>query len=403
MDAAGDPRDLAHPPASTGDAPRSPRAWARPSVVLFLCLFATQSALLVLTPILPFVARDLEVSTAAAAQLRSISGIVAGAVALWVALRSRPRPLRDLLAGGLVLLAASCGLSAAAPTFLVLALAQVGVGVALGVVLSGALAAAAEWEPSEQARTLSWALIGQPAAWIVGMPIVGRIAEVDWRWTWVAVPMVASLIGLACLLSRPRDRAGGPGPDEPGMWSRPGVAGWALGELLAYGAWAGTLVFVGALFVDSYGISAGAVGLLLALAAVAYVPGNFLARRRVVRSGRALLVLGAGGSAAAVAVFGLVRPGVTFSAALFAALAFVAGARTIAGSSLGLQLAPACRLQAMGFRTASVQLGYLLGAAVGGAALAGGGYRGLGLSLGLLYLLAAVPHVRPWLAGPRLS
>jgi predicted MFS family arabinose efflux permease len=391
---------VAEPPQRAGApavpslvAPRRSWPWQRASLVLFLCLFATQAALLVLTPILPFVARDFGISTATAAQLRSVSGVVAGVVALWVAVRSRPRPLRDLLASGLGLLALSCALSAAAPTFGVLAAAQVGVGIGLGVVLSGALAAAGEWEPQRQARTLSWALVGQPVAWIVGMPLVGLVTESSWRQAWVAVPFAASLVALAALLSRPRDRAPGVGPEEPPVWSHPGTVGWAVGELLAYGGWAGTLVFVGALFVDSYATSPGAVGLLLALGAVAYVPGNFLARRVVDRRARALLILGASLSGVGVAVFGLVRPGVALSASVFAALAFVAGSRTIAGSSLGLTLAPECRLQSMGFRTAAVQFGYLLGAAVGGAALALGGYGALGLALGLLYLLAAAPHV----------
>jgi MFS transporter, DHA1 family, inner membrane transport protein len=387
---------IAVPPSHATVAP-SRWPWGQASVVLFLSMFATQAALLVLTPILPLVARDLAVSTAAAAQLRSVSGVVAGAVAVWVALRSRPRPLRDLLAAGLALLAVSCLVSAAAPSFAVLALAQVGVGAALGIVLSGALAAAAEWEPSRQARTLSWALVGQPVAWIVGMPIVGRVAEASWRWAWVVVPSLAALTALAALLSRPRDPLPAAAADEPGLWSHPGVAGWALGELLAYGAWAGALVFVGALFVDSYGTSTSGVGLLLALGAVAYVPGNFLARRFVVDRGRAVLVLGAGSSALGVAAFGIVRPGAAVSALLFAALAFVAGARTIAGSSVGLALAPACRLQSMGFRTAAVQFGYLLGATTGGVALATGGYAALGTCLGLLYLLAATVHLRPWL------
>src|SRR5829696_3352702 len=47
----------------------------RPSPVLFLCLFVSQAALLVLAPVLPDVARDLGVSTATAGQLRSLSGL----------------------------------------------------------------------------------------------------------------------------------------------------------------------------------------------------------------------------------------------------------------------------------------------------------------------------------------
>lgn len=369
------------------------QAVSTPVVVLFACMFSAQAALLVLSPILPQVAADLGVSTAAAAQLRAVSGVVAGSVAVWLGMWSRPRALRQVLLAGVGLLAASTLASALAPSFPVLVAAQAGVGVALALVLSGALAAAGEWDTTGQNRLLSWALVGQPVAWIVGMPLAGAVAEVSWRYAWVALPFAASALTLVALAGRPSEVVAAPRSAEPSLWQHQGSRGWALGELLAYGGWAGTLVFVGALFVESYRTSITAVGLILAGGAIAYLPGNFLARRLVGAHPRPLLIAGALLSAAGVAVFGGLRPGVVASTIVFAALAFVAGARTIAGSSLGLQLAPKCRLQAMSVRTATVQFGYLLGAAAGGAALAAGGYGALGIMLGALYLGAAVPHL----------
>lgn len=389
-------------PVARATAPlgRLRAALAAPKTVLFASMFAAQAALLVLSPILPQLAADLDVSTATAAQLRAVSGVTAGVVAVWLGLRSRPRPLRRVLAAGLTLLAGATAVSAAAPTFAVLALAQAAIGVALALVLSASLAAAGQWSRGSAAPTLSWALIGQPAAWIVGMPVAGAVAEIGWRWAWVAVPLVASLAALGALALRPRDAVPPPAPDEPPMWRQPGMTGWALGELAAYGAWAGTLVFAGALFVESYRVSSTAVGLILAAAAAAYLPGNFLARRWADRPGRALLVAPALASAGGVALFGGVRPGVAWSLAVLAVLAFLAGGRTIAGSSLGLRLARECRLQAMSARTAAVQLGYLLGATLGGAALAAGGYPWLGVTLAALWLVAVVAHL-PWIVGAR--
>ena len=60
-------------------------ALATPSLVLFLCLFTSQAAMLVLSPILVDVAREFGVSTAAAGQLRSISGATGGVIAAIVA------------------------------------------------------------------------------------------------------------------------------------------------------------------------------------------------------------------------------------------------------------------------------------------------------------------------------
>jgi MFS transporter, DHA1 family, inner membrane transport protein len=364
-----------------------------PAAVLFLCMFAAQGALIVLSPILPAVAADFDVSTAVGAQLRSLSGLVAGGVALWFGVRSRPRPLRQVLIVGTAILAASTAASAAAPSFAVLAVSQVGVGVALALLLSGALAAAGEWAPERTAKTLSWALVGQPVAWIVGLPLVGAAAEVSWRLGWLVLPCAASLVALGALALRPPDAVPRAPADEPSLWRQPGTKGWAAGELLAYGGWAGTLVFAGALFIESYGISTAVVGLLLALVAAAYLPGNFLARRWVEQRARGLLIGGALVSAVGVALFGVLRPAPAWSLAVLTLLAFVAGARTIAGSSLGLTLAPHCRLQAMSTRTGAVQFGYLIGAGLGGAALAAAGYAGLGWTLGALYLAAAIPHI----------
>ena len=52
------------------------------SIALFLCLFASQAALIAMSPVLTEAASDLHVSTAAAGQLRTITGLAAGITAL---------------------------------------------------------------------------------------------------------------------------------------------------------------------------------------------------------------------------------------------------------------------------------------------------------------------------------
>ena len=258
-----------------------------------------------------------------------------------------------------------------------LAVAQVAVGAGLGVVLSAGLAAAAAWSTeAERGRLLSWALIGQPAAWIVGMPLVGLVGHVNWRLAWLAVPFAASLVALVAVRARCPDVATEPGK---GTWRllrrNPPVAGWALGELFAFGAWAGTLVFAGALLVESYDSSPATAGLLLGLAAVAYLPGNRLARRWIGGRSRDLLVAFPLASAAVVAVFGAYRPSSWASTAILCILAFLAGARTILGSARGLEVCSQRQVFAMRIRAAATQFGYLLGAVAGGLALAAGGLR----------------------------
>ena len=373
-------------------------AWGRiqvaVAVTLFLCLFAAQAGLIVLTPVLSEVADDLDVSTAAAGQLRTVSGLAAGLAAILLGTVGRSLSLRRVLVGGAAGLALASVVSAAAPSFAVLALGQALLGVSVAALLVGGTVAAAEWVPRQhRTRVLSWALVGPPAAWIVGMPLIGAIGEIDWRWTWLALPLAAAFV------------AGARRCDAPGVAPRrasesmttalrePSTARWVLGEMLASSAWIGTLVFSGALFTESYGATSTVTGIVLAAAAAAYVAGNVYFRRIVecrahICSSGLSLVLAVG-----VALFGIVRTSLPVSAALFAATGFVAGGRTLIGQRRRPRRNPGARLAVMGARAAAAQLGYFLGAAFAGGALSAAGYPGFGLALGLLFVASAVPFL----------
>src|SRR5215212_8301867 len=75
---------------------------ARVSALLFLCLFASQASLIALSPVLADVANDFDISTAAAGQLRTVTGVAAGITAL-----SLGRVGRRLGLGGQLLAAAA--------------------------------------------------------------------------------------------------------------------------------------------------------------------------------------------------------------------------------------------------------------------------------------------------------
>ena len=241
---------------------------------------------------------------------------------------------------------------------------------------------------------LAVALLGPPLAWVFGMPIAGAAGEASWRWAWVAVPLVLALAGLVALALR---RPSPPAEVRAGLrrvLGEPGVARWSLGELLAYSAWLGVLVFIGALFVEVHGLSVAATGLALGLGALAYVPGNLVFRRWVDERGRLLLVTLALACGVVTAALCTVRPDAWVSLALFGALSFLAGGRTLAGGARGLNLAPELRLGVTGVRTAALQFGSFIGAAVGGIALAVGGFTAAGLAFAALFVAAALPHLR---------
>jgi predicted MFS family arabinose efflux permease len=368
----------------------------RPALTLSLVLFANQSASLILSPILVDVARDFDVSTAAAGQLRAISGAVAAVTALTVGQIAGRTGLKRLLLAGLALLALAAVLSAAAPSFAFLAAAQIVLGVAIALLLAGAVAGATAWvTPERRADALSLTFSGQAAAWLVGMPIVGVVAAVSWRLTWIVLPLAAAALaaGLVAILPAVRTAPTSLRSDLGLLRGDRVVAAWVTGEVLAFSSWTGMLVYIGALLIETYGLSLPATGLLLGLVFAAYFPGSLVARRYVDRSAQALLVVLALCAAVVAVLIGTVRPAVWVTELFLALYILLNSGRTIAGSAFGLDAAPRRAVSAMGMRASATQLGYLIGAGLGGIALHFGGYPALGATFAVLYLLAIVPHV----------
>lgn len=365
-------------------------------VSLLAALAASQAALVVLNPLLPEVADDLGVSVATAGQLRTVSGLTAGAAALSVGLLAARVGLRELLIGSVATLAGASLVSAVAPAFEVLVAGQALAGIGIGVSYSAAIAATAEWPTAaERSRVLALTLLGPPLAWIIGMPLVGLVGAVSWRLAWILVPVSMAVAAMVLLAGRP---ATPPAPARAGLrrvLAETGVARWSTGELLAFSAWAGALVYMGALLVDSYDLSVAATGLALGFGALMYLPGNFLFRRWVDPHGRFLLVALACAAAVDVVLLYAVHVSAWVSVALFATLCFIAGGRTLAGSARGLGLAQELRLGVTGVRTAALQGGYFVGAAAGGIALSTGGYALVGLAFAALFVGAAIPHLGP--------
>jgi predicted MFS family arabinose efflux permease len=370
-------------------------ALGSPSVVLFLALFASQAGILTLAPILSDVAADLDVSIAEAGQLRILAAPLAAVVAVAAGrLLVRFSP-RALIAVGSALLALGSLASALAPTFVLLAAAQIPAWAGVATLIAAGVAAASSWsDDSNRTRVVAHALAGPPTAWIVGMPLIGLVAEVDWRLAFIALPLPAALLAGVAVALRPGDAALGGRPGSlVGLLGRPQARHWALGELLANSAWAGTLVFSGALFTERYGLSTTMTGFALAGVAAAFLAGNQLAGRgRQARAGRAMLEASAG-AALFVALTWALTPSVGVTLLLFGAAAFVAATRVVAGTLYGFQVTGELGREVGSIRAATNQIGYLVGSALGGLALAMGGFAALAVVFGGLFLASTLPYV----------
>ena len=110
------------------------------------------------------------------------------------------------------------------------------------------------------------------------MPLVGLAGEVSWRLAFVVFLFRRQCSpGSHWRRALPTAPPGQPVRRSATCVRRASARRWALGELFANSAWAGTLVFSGALFTEVHGMSPTATGLGLAAVAGAYLLGNLLA------------------------------------------------------------------------------------------------------------------------------
>jgi predicted MFS family arabinose efflux permease len=162
----------------------------------------------------------------------------------------------------------------------------------------------------------------------------------------------------------------------------PSARRWTIAELVAYSAWTAELTYAGAFYIQRYGVGETTVGLLLAIGSVVFLASSLSTARLTRRLPRKpLLVACALGMGIMLIPVLNVAPAVWVTLAFFCVLAVLAGVRSTGSSSLGLELLPANPGSMMGARTASAQLGYMVGAAGGSLVLAVAGFGALGFVL----------------------
>src|SRR5690606_7489197 len=281
----------------------------------------------------------------------------------------------------------------------VLLAVQAAGGLGIAALLSMGYAAVGDYfPPGRRAWAIGMVTVGQPLAWVVGLPLIGFLADTfSWRASFLGVPMAFSLVGLAFALRLPAPRRAA--EREPGTrQAHGGALGslirdrsaviWVIAELSAYTGWAGTLTFLGAFYISQYDLSAGLTSPLLSLTALGFVGGSLVAHR--VSQGRRLplVVLVSAVLSGALLVVALGRPmSLALTVVLLIAFGLSQGVRGATSSSLGLQQSPTHRGTLMALRAAVVQAGYVIGSIGNALLLPLGGFGLIGLSGALLLLV----------------
>jgi predicted MFS family arabinose efflux permease len=359
---------------------------SRPRLLLPLVLatIATQSSIVGLAPIVVEIGRDLGASVSAVGVARSVMAGVAVAVSLAIGPLIDRIGIKPLLVAGGGLGLAGAGLTAAAPSLPAFYAAHAVTGAGIACMLSAGFAGVAAYFPGRDAAwAMGYVVGGQSIAWIAGNPLTGLLADQgSWRLAY-AVPATISAVALAAGLAAPRGRlTSDPHEGWAAVFRDRSARRWAVAELVAYSAWTAELTYAGAFYIQSYGVEESAVGLLLAGGSVVFLVGSLSAARLARRFGRRRLIAGAALAMGAMLVPLLnLTPSVGFTFGLFCVMALFASLRSTTSSDLGLSQLPRQPGSMMGTRTASAQLGYTIGAALGGAVLALADFGALGFVL----------------------
>ena len=362
---------------------------------LVLATMASQALLVVLSPTIVAIGDDLDASVAAVGQARSITALVAIASSVVITGRIGRIGVPRLLAVGAVIAVVACVAVASAQDLWTFLGAHVLVGVGFACLLSGGFAGVAAFAHHERAWAIGYVAGANALAWIVVNPAVGGLTQwVSWR----VAEVVPAAIALAALLTvrgaAPVPAAVAP-PRLRGVLADDSARRWIGSELIAYGAWTGLLTFVGAFFIDTFDIPAGTAGWLLAAGAAAYFAAATRSGRLVERFPRRRLVAVSALAMAALLplLLGNTRS-LALGAVLFCLVGVTAGVRTPASSGLGLMQLPEHPGTMMAARTGATQLGYLVGAALGGVVIAAAGYTALSLVLAAGMALSALLVLR---------
>lgn len=373
-----------------------PSSRARRLLPLVLATMASQAVLVVLAPTIVEVGRNLGASVGAVGLSRSALAGAAIVSSLMLAPFLDRVGIRPLLLWGAVLAIAGSAAAALSPSLVVFLSVHVLIGVGFAFLLSAGFAGVAAFSPEDRAWAMGYVVGANALAWIVVNPLAGMLTDaLSWR-TAHAVPAAIAL----CVLASARAAPGGSATGVPGLSLRGVLADrsarrWIVAEMIAFFAWGTHLTFTGAFFIERYGVGESVAGILLALGAAVFFVTSVRGSSLVSHLPRPRLI------AAAALILGTLSA-VQFNAQAVVWIALVAfflsavagGVRSTASSTLGLAQLPNQPGSMMAARTATLQMGYLLGGLVGGATLAWSGYAALGIIIAASLILCAALVLR---------
>lgn len=377
---------------------RSTRS-AQPSSPVPALMFAVSvvgSNGLALSPILSDVARSYSTSPLTISTAISAYGAATAASAFFLASRIDRIGIRRSLLGAIAALIVALVLSACAPHWIVLTLAQALAGAAAGVILPAAYGSASLIAPpGQEARTLGRVIAGWSVSLVAGVPLSALISDaVGWRATYGTLALCAAIAVLG-LRKLPERRVANPAPLRLARLLAPlsyrDVPALLLGCLAFSSAFYGVYAFLADHVRSVLALSAGQAGFIAFAYGAGFLVAGVAGAPLIERLGpRRALPL-------ALGIIALVYVGLLPAAHALAAVLAIA-ALWGAASQLSLNLLvlllsrarPDERGAVLGLNTCTTYLGASVGTAVAGTIYTHAGFDALGLAAACALAAAAV-------------
>lgn len=351
---------------------------------LTLAAFAVGTDDLLIAGLLPVIAQDLDVGTAAAGQLVTVFSITYAVAAPPLAVATARLPRCTLLLGALSLFALVNLVTALAPGYVTLMALRVCAALVAALITPVAFAMAAGLSaPERTGRAVGMVAAGLTVSLFLGVP-AGTVlgAAFGWRAAFVAVAVFTGLVLLASaalLPSLPGSSQAGP-REQLRALSRPAILFCVTGTVLGASCGFMTYTYIAPITVDLTGSSGVVLAPLIATIGVAGALGTLVCGRATDRWGadRVLLVTFVGMVATSV-VLALLAPltgGGLPAWALGGVLAvwgFAAWGFAAPMSARLLGLAGEAGTEALALNTGGLYVGTAVAGMVGGAVVASSG------------------------------
>jgi predicted MFS family arabinose efflux permease len=333
-------------------------------------------------------------------QISTASSIIGVLSALLISVLSLSFNPKSLLVGGLVVLVVSAVGCAFAPNFYLLLTIYAMTGMAGSFVGPMAFTLIAEHFPQNQrANAISWVITGMSAANLIGAPIIGYISSfVGWRGSFLWFFMPISMLGLFMSVRFIPSKRPSNSEDYEDNFSiinsfkevlmNTSAVSCLAGTALITAAYMAMVSYAPSFYREQFQFSTTYATFVIIGSSIFFILGTRICGRLVTLFGRKPLILWFSiGASISILVY-LNVPFIWLSlAARFIGSSFSAIVFT-ATNALTLEQIPKYRGTVMSLNQATFNLGGVLGTGLGGLIILLSGYEAMGVSHGVMMLLA---------------